>query len=208
MSASEFSPTILQSLMFFVLSEMDREPGAIELAKIVYLIDVEKVRLTGETMTGESYTRQKKGPLARNFDSSVEHMDGFEISVTIAASRRASPYPKKTHALGGKPRFEPSFDPVDIVIARRVLARVNNLTPLEIERLAHDTEPMKAVLEDERRTGKRQLSAPIDFSLVEPNPVVQKWRENMAKPLEADSRFEAFLQQESKEIDQILASLE
>ncbi len=208
MDSIGFSPTVLHSLMFFVLSEMDREPGAIELAKIVYLIDVEKVRLIGETMTGESYTRQKKGPLARNFDSSVEDMDGFEISVTIAASRRASPYPKKAHALGGKPRLEPSLDTVDIVIARRVLARVNNLSPLEIERLAHDTGPMKAIVKEERRTGKRQLSAPIDFSLVERNPTVQKWRENMAKPPEPDSGFEAFLQQESKEIDQILASLE
>jgi len=207
MSGSEFSPTVLHSLMVFILSEVDRKPGAIELAKIVYLVDVERVRMTGETMTSETYTRQAKGPLARNFGSCITDMDGFEISVAIGASGTASRYPKKAHALGANLRFQPSLDAVDTVIARRVLARVKNLTPLQIERLAHGTEPMKAILEEERRRGERLLGAAIDFSLVERNPFVQKWRENMEKPAVLDRRFEAFLQQESKEIDQILASL-
>jgi len=207
MSGSEISPTMLHGLMLFILSELDREPGAIELAKMVYLIDVERVRLTGSTMTGESYTYQFKGPLARNFGSCITDMDGLEISVTVGASRGASQHPKHAHGLGLNPRFRPSLDMLDMVIARRVLARVRGLTPLEIERMAHDTEPMQAILEEERRTGESRLSAPIDFSLVERNPLVQKWRENMARPVVPDSEFETFLQQESREIDQILASL-
>lgn len=208
MSSNGFSPTELHSLIVFILSKMDRGPGAIELAKIIYLIDVEKVRLTGETMSGETYTRQDKGPLARNFDSCTTGMDGFEIKVTVGASSRAWQFPKKAHTLGEKLRFEPSLDMTDIVIASRVLARVKNLTPRQIERLAHDTEPMKAILDEERKTGKRLLGAAIDFSLVERNPIVEKWRENMKRPIELDIGFEAFLEQESKEIDQILASLE
>ena len=207
MNGSEFSPTGLHSLMVFILSEIDREPGAIELAKIVYLIDVEKVKLTGETMTGESYTRQDKGPLAQNFGSCRGDMDGYEISVTLRGSGKTPQYPKQAHILGDNLRFQPSLDMVDPVIARRVLARVKNLTPREIESLAHDTEPMKAILEEECRTGKRLLGAPLDFSLVEPNPIVQKWRANMQRPVVVDNEFEAFLQQESKEIDQILAAL-
>lgn len=208
MSGSGLSPTVLHSLMVFILSELGREAGAIELAKIVYLIDVEKARLMGETVTGERYTRQIKGPLAKSFESCITDMDGFEISVTIRERGGASPYAKKAHALGDKLRFGPSLSTVDTVIARRVLARVKNLTPLEIERLAYDTEPMKAILEEEIRTGRQLLGQPIDFSLVEPNPIIQQWRENMKKPAEPDARFEAFLHEEGEQIDQVLASLE
>ena len=207
MNGNEFSPTILHSLIVFILSEMDRSPGAIEFAKIVYLIDVEKASLTGKTMTGESYTRQSKGPLARNFDSCIKDMDGYEISVSVAASGGASQYPKRAHAQGDNPRFGPSLDAIDRIIARRVLARISNLSPLEIERLAYETEPMKAILEQDARAGTRLPGAEIDFSLVELNPIIQKWRENMKKPVEVDARFDAFLRQEAQEIDQILASL-
>lgn len=40
------------------------------------------------------------------------------------------------------------------------------------------------------------------------HPVIRKWRENMKKPVKRDADFEAFLEQEAKEIDEILASLE
>lgn len=207
MSTSEFSPTLLHSLMVFILSETPRELGAIELAKIVYLIDVEKVRVTGETMTSQSYTRQSKGPLARDFDSCNTDMDGFEISVTVGPSRGASRFSKKGHSVGDKPRFRPSLDPIDAIIARRVLSRIKNLSPRQIERLAYDTEPMQAILHKEARMRERLLGAPIDFSLVQPHPLVRKWQENMARPAIPDSGFEAFLGQEADEIDQILTSL-
>ena len=37
--------------------------------------------------------------------------------------------------------------------------------------------------------------------------LLRKWRENMSIPREPDAEFEAFLEEERKEIDAILASL-
>ena len=37
--------------------------------------------------------------------------------------------------------------------------------------------------------------------------ILQRWRANMDMPAEPDAEFEAFLEEEGKEIDEILASL-
>jgi len=200
------TPSKLHNLILYIVSYCGRELGAIELAKMIYLIDLENVRLSGKTMTGDNYTRQERGPLCANFGDCITQMDGFELNVSIE-NNSSSSFPKHTHTLGKKPRFEPILNQVDLVIIQRVLKRLNGLRPKQLEELAYESEPMRAITDQEKKIGKLLLREKIDFSFVRPNPVLLKWRENMAKEQSPDKDFEAFLLQERKEIKELLVSL-
>lgn len=199
-------PSKLQSLIVYIVAQCGRELGAIELAKIVYLVDLEKVALSGETMTSERYTRQEKGPLAENFGNCIAQMDGFELMVSIDANSGNSGIPKHKHALGKQPRFGPTLDPIELATAKRVLARIKNLSPIQIERLAYNSEPMKAILSKEREVGHILLGEGIDFSILKPNAVLTMWRQNQKDTKPKDEKFEDFLAQERAEINELLAS--
>lgn len=207
MPIKTFTPSKLQVLIVYILSSLRREVGAVELAKIVYLIDVEKMKMLGETVTGETYTRQEKGPLARNFGNCLTQMDDFEVNIAVGLSSGNSQILKKKHTLGNNLRFQPSLDQVDEAVAKRVLSRVLGLAPLDIEKLAYKTEPMLAIIKQESEIGRKLFGEQIDFSLVARNHILEKWQSNMKKPSKPDPKFNKFLRQESAEIDQILASL-
>ena len=145
-----FTPTKLQNLIVFIVAEIGRDLGAIELAKIVYLIDAESVCLIGETITGERYTRQEKGPLPENFGNAIDGMDGFEINVSISASRGNSSFPKHKHVLGTNLRFQPMLNSSKSEIARRVIRRIKDLDPMRKEKLAYESEPMLLIVKKKK----------------------------------------------------------
>ena len=207
MSEAGFSPTNLQKLIVFVISELNRGIGAIELAKLIYLIDVEKMKLTGQTMTGEEYVRLQKGPLARNFQNCINEIDDYEIKITVGPSRGFSQFEKKEHEIGGNPRAEFSLDSIDLVIARKVLNRIGHLRPLALERLSYDTEPMQDILQREKEAGDFLKGETLDLNLIKPDLGLQLWRENMKTEQELDPEYEEFLKIENQEIDRILAEL-
>jgi uncharacterized phage-associated protein len=208
MVQSNFTPTKMQSLIVFVLSRLEYEVGSIELAKILYLIDVEKMMLVGNTITGDEYTRQKKGPLARSFQSSISQMNGFETDVKTIKNKGRSGIPKNSHSLGKRPRFNPDLDTIDIEVATRVLYKIKGLSPIQLERLAYSTEPMKKIIKKETESRRSLIGEILDFNSITLHPIVAKWRENMRQPEPPDKEFEAFLAQEAREIDQVVASLE
>jgi uncharacterized phage-associated protein len=144
-------PTKLQDLMVYVLNTLEHEVGSIELAKILYLIDAEKISLFVKSVTDEEYTRQKKGPLARNFQTAIDEMDGFEVKVVIVPTSGKTGIPKKSHSLGDNLRFESKLDETDLIAANRVISRVKGLTPIQLEALAYATEPMRVVLGKEEK---------------------------------------------------------
>ena len=199
-------PKKLHSLIIYIIAQCGRELGAIELAKVIYLIDLEMESLVGKTMTGEKYTRQEKGPLAINFGNYISQMDGFELKVTIEASAGNSGIPKHNHILGNNPRFEPVLDSIDLSTILRVLNKVKDLSPIQIEKIAYSSEPMVAILKKEREIGHVLLGEPIDFSLIKPNATLAKWREYQKADKPSDKKFEDFLTQERSEVNDLISS--
>lgn len=200
------NPTKLQRLILFVLNNLGHDIGAIELAKILYLIDIESISLVGHTVSGEEYTRQKKGPLARNFQNALDSMMGSEITLILVPTR--SGIPKKSHSVGNKPRFVAELDEIDILSANRVLKRIRGVAPVDLEKLAYDTEPMKIITNKESELGKVFIGEVLNLNSVAPHPVISRWRENKKIMEEPDPKFSEFLKRESTEIDNILVSLE
>jgi len=204
MSEMGFIPTSLHKLTVFILKELRRELGAIELAKFLYLIDVERTELLGSTLTGEIYTRQKKGPLPLNFYAIIEDMDGSEIDLFI---KPRFPFPKHCHRLGDNIRFNISLSPEDTYIARRVINKLRDLNPKEIEILAYETEPMRRILAKEKETGMKHRGEQLDFSFIEQEPRLARWRQNKTQYEEnPDLKYEAFLAEERKQAQEILNS--
>jgi hypothetical protein len=198
------NPTKLQSLLLYIIENLNHNVGSIELAKILYLVDVESMSLVGHTISGEEYTRQKKGPLSRNFKNALDSMNGFEVALVIVPTR--SGIPKNCHSVGKKLRFVPQLDDSDILAANRVLNRIGGLAPIDLEKLAYNTEPMKIIIDKEKKLGKSLNGEILDLNSIAPHPIISKWRDNMKVREIPDPEYDEFLKQESEEIDSILAS--
>jgi uncharacterized phage-associated protein len=198
MSSEEFMPTKLQRLLLFIMQNLDRELGSIELAKLVYLADLEKVKFLGETISGEEYYWANFGPLARNFLGDLRLMLDFEIKRTIQPNRGFSGIPKKCHILGDKPRFEHELEPINKSIVHRVLAKYGNLSPVELEKEAYDTEPMQ-------KEGLERFDN-LDFSVVRQDERFLRWMEKLKNQEWKDDRYHELLDLELEETKEILAS--
>lgn len=206
MPTEDFSPSKLEELVLFVLQNSQRELGGIELAKILYLIDVEKMRFLGTTLTGEEYVRAEKGPLVRGFQHAIRRLLGHEVAVSVQPSSGKSRWDKNCHSVGPAPRFQPDLEAVDQVIATRVLYRVSKDTPRQLEKRAYDTEPMKAIMAMEAKSGEK-YGGSLNFSLVKRDASFSRWQANRRKREKSEPEYEKFLEEERAEIDEVLASL-
>ena len=205
---SDFAPSALERLIYGIQTAVGRELGGIELAKLVYLVDIEKLRFFGETFTGEEYIRAPKGPLARNFRAAIARMNGHEIEVRKVPSKGNSAWGKNCHRPGPDPRFSPDLSPIDQVILDRVLERVQPLTLFELVDLAYQTEPMRAVHGQATAGGTGTGRAVLDLGLIRRNERFLQWRLNTQVPREPDPEYEDFLEKEKAEVSLILASPE
>jgi hypothetical protein len=203
MNEMDLHPTKLQSLILYIVQNLHRELGGIELAKIIYLIDVEMMRNVGRTITGESYSRAPIGPLAHDFSCAINTMLGFEITIREEQSKGYSGINKNCHILGDDPRFKPELDDLELLFAHKVLKEIGQLSPIQLENLAYETEPMKAIVEEEKTTGQERGKV-LNLSLINQNPAYRRWRENISKPQKRDPEYEQFLESEALEIDELI----
>jgi len=204
MADQDFSPTPLQKLIVILLQRLQRELGAIELAKMLYLIDVERTRLLGASFTGEVYTRQAKGPLPLSFYDAVREMQGLEVRVTIKPSLGNSAYDKHCHSIGDTVRFDLALSPADELIVTRIVQRLRGRTPRELERMAYETEPMRRILQEEASSGTKHVGRKVDLADVTRDPKMAAWRANKAAE-EIDAEYKAFLREEREEAQRILS---
>lgn len=207
MRSTPFSPTPLERLILYVLKETQREFGSIELAKIIYLVDIEKTKFVGETVTGEEYVREERGPLVRGFGSAIKRMVGREVQVIKKAPWGLNRWGKHCHSLGPDPRFEASLSEMDRLMADRVLRRIDGLPPRDIERMAYETEPMKAMAEQEALTGIIH-GAILDFTSVSPDPDLARWRRSKKNSSKLPPDYRRFLAKERREARELIESLD
>lgn len=202
----KMNPTKLQNVILFVVSNCDHSCGRVELAKIIYLIDVESMKFSDSTITGGEYRRRKKGPLAIGFGNQINQMNGYELKISEVSSNGKSGIPKLSHTLGDSPRFEITLDPMDLTIIQRVLTRIKGLDPMEIQNMAYGTEPMKAVLDEEEKLGHQLNGRSIDFSNVKKNKIYEAWKRNKSEPDSMSKEYRDFLARDRAEVDELINS--
>lgn len=207
MPPTPFSPVPLDSLILYVLQRTGREFGSIELAKVVFLSDIEAMKFTGKTITGEEYLRAEKGPLVRGFADSIARMLGHEVKLDIKAPWGLNRWGKHCHSLGPDVRFEPSLDDLQRATVERVLRRTSGLSPKVLEQMAYETEPMQAMATIEARSGTAYGSI-LDFTTVSEDPGMATWRKNKRKRRKLPANYRKFLTKERKEASKLLESLD
>lgn len=200
----------IHKLIAYILKKLDRELGAVELVKIVYLIDVEYFKLFGETLTGLNYIRQKLGPYTRDISNAVidlEEREGEKIVETrLIPSKRHSSIPKRSHKLKKEVRFEPGLEPEEKEVINQVISAIESLTPKQLEKESYKTEPMKEIIEKEKRVKENLYGAPLDFSLIKRNEFMKQWLDNRKK-IKDDLEYDQYLEEEKRTFVKRMAKL-
>ncbi len=119
------------------------------LAKLVYLIDWEHYRQTGEPVSDAYYLREEKGPLPASLARDLSRMQGYEIHTS----------PGRVDAMEGpgkRPRFQPILDAEELASIEGILNKYAKHSERDLLLAAYATEPMKALLREESVGGARR----------------------------------------------------
>jgi len=199
------SPNKIDELIVYILKKLNRDVGSVELAKYLYLIDIESIRFTGKALTGEIYNRAPQGPLAQDFQSSTNMMNGYEIEIEIKNNINNSGKDAHLHRIGKKPRFTPDFNKVEKAIINRVVNRNHDKSVSQLKKIAHKTKPWVAVIEYEKKNNNTYNGA-IDLSKEEKLPTVIEWEEQGKKNTKLNPDYKKYLEQEAKELKSLLTN--
>lgn len=202
-----FAPNKVHHLIYHVVKSLDRELGAIELMKIIFLIDAAYWRLFGKTITGIQYIRKQKGPFAPEISEAARDMHDRELNYRRCLSRGRSEFLKKACSPGSRPRFDPELPPEEAELVRQTLRVIGHLDPRALERLAYDTEPMRAVSDKEARLGWNLSGTPLNLDLLERDSFMLRWLKNreIAMSIPPDEEYERSKQNERREFEELLA---
>jgi uncharacterized phage-associated protein len=200
------SPEKIESVIVYILEKLNRGVKSVELAKYLYLIDIESMRFTGKTITEQPHNRAPQGPLARDFKSSTNRMNGYEIEISVIENVDGNGLDSHFHRIGKKPRFNKDLTKLDIAIINRVLGRYYNKSVGQLKKIAYDTKPWKAILLREEESGESYHGA-IDLSVEEKNKDVIEWENNIKEIPDLDESHKQFLRKESAEFNKLISSL-
>ena len=72
------SPTKLQQVILAILSRTGHIPR-LRLAKLLFLVDWEYYKQSGELLSGAYYLREQRGPVPATLARDLKRMEGYEI---------------------------------------------------------------------------------------------------------------------------------
>jgi hypothetical protein len=133
-----FKPTSLQNLALYIIQKKHCIKRT-ALAKLIYLVDWEYFKATGKLLTGATYVRADKGPLAAGLDREIQALDGHEIKIS---GNKDKGY---VHVPFNSARFEPSFTQPTATLVENVLKKYLDYPLYVLIRVAYETTPMRVV---------------------------------------------------------------
>ncbi len=145
-------PTPVQQAVRAML-EMKERLTFFKLTKLLYLADLQAMKVLGHTFAGDIYLRQVDGPWLPTLDKELRAMDGFEV-------RRFFAHNLPMVCRGPSPRFETKLDDPALEILAAVVAKYGDLTNAQVKTAAYQTDPMRHVLRAER-AGKDMRNKPV-----------------------------------------------
>jgi len=139
-----FKPSGLQNIALHIIR---KKPGIkrVALAKLIYLVDWEHFKTTGKLLTGATYVRADKGPLAFGLDNEIKAMDGWEIKVSGNKDKGF------THTPLDRARFEPRFSQYSSTLVDAVLRKYSQYSWMTLVKVSYETTPMRVVVSLEER---------------------------------------------------------
>jgi uncharacterized phage-associated protein len=199
-------PSQLEKLLLYILNYLNRSVGSVELAKLVYLIDVEAIRLKGESITGQNYRRAPLGPLVADFEESRSWLDGNEIVVIEDEEAKSRGVRKHNISIGPKPRFQVNFSELDLAIINRVLNSLGSKSVSQLKKIAYDTEPWK-LIEEYDKSHKSVFRGNLDLNSIKRNHLFKKWEESKEENVILDPKYQELLSKEKAEVEALLSAI-
>ena len=126
-----------------------------KLTKLLYLVDLQALASTGETISGEIYLRAAEGPWPPALRPQLDGLAGREVTFRFRG-RTALVEP------GPSPRNIEQFDLPRLEVIARVLDRYGNLTNTGMKMAVYRTTPMRYVL-DQERLGVNMANKPVIY---------------------------------------------
>lgn len=173
----------IQNLVIYLFQKLNRSLGSVELTKLIYLIDVEFFKYFGEKLTDCDYVRERLGPYSRKIKETLLDLDKDDIiDINLILSKGKSTILKRSHSLNKKDvKILPEFKKVERLIIENVLNKIGKLEVKKLEKLSYKTEPMREILEKEKRFKEALILVPLDFNLIKRDIVMKEWIENKEK---------------------------
>lgn len=149
---TNFEPSLAQRVIFRIVSSLGKV-SKFKLTKLLYLLDWQEVRETGNVLTGFFYIYQKEGPLATGLSNTLRMMDGHELSFQFKGST-------PTYSISNDIRSNMDLSPdiaskIDILINQ-----CRNLTDAQIKTRAYLTDPMRGILR-RQKSGEKMSNYPV-----------------------------------------------
>jgi uncharacterized phage-associated protein len=126
-----------------------------QLTKLLYLIDLNAIRTLGHALTGEVFLRQPEGPWPPALQKQLPPMNGWEVK-TFFRGRIPMVEP------GPSPRFQATLDDQSLEIVANVLEEFGRLSNAQIKTVVYKTEPMRYLLQEERK-GRDVRKVPVIY---------------------------------------------
>lgn len=149
---TSFEPSLVQRVIFRIVSGLGTV-SKFKLTKLLYLLDWQEVRETGNVLTGFYYIYQKEGPLATGLSEALQEMDGHELSFRFEGS-----VPKYSASNNIRSNVDLPQDIANKIDA--LTTRCKNLTDAQIKTRAYLTDPMKSILR-RQKLGERMSNHPV-----------------------------------------------
>lgn len=145
-------PTKLRQLIQTILWRTG-PVARLRLAKLIYLIDWEHYKQTGEPISDAFYLREKRGPVPASLARDLSRMNGYEVQTSRGRA-------DAIEAPGKRPRFKPTFGTEELRTIEQVLRKYAQYGDSNLLLAVYATPPMKALLREER-TGALRRHEPV-----------------------------------------------
>lgn len=146
------NPTVLQQLITYIVHNL-RKITKFKLAKLIYLIDYEFLKIQGRFLTESFYIYQNAGPLQTTLTKRLKELEDFELKKIY-----------KENNIIYKPinniRFNLNFKKNEKEIIDKVINRFGDYDDKRIKTFVYLTDPMRYFLK-EKKKGVNIINKPV-----------------------------------------------
>lgn len=200
----------LEDVVLFLVAHAPAPLGITQVMKLVYLADVEHMRLYGAPLTDSEWIWYHYGPFTRAVYEAVEDLDEAELihdEITVSGVDRQRSIASADDPVVAR-ETKGQLSPRAYRALTRTLQRYGNLPLHALERVAYETTPMRVARQGERLDLSKEppVFTPIpgvaDFLKRAPSPDLREWGDpevSAAEDIALLSEFSALRREATQE---------
>lgn len=157
-----------QELILIILDRAKQEGlenlSKFQLMKLIYLIETEALKYSGTFLVKFRFVRDANGPISIDAYNAIDELKTLGLIDIYQKSNPKYGHDRICHKIKRTLPEIKNFSKDEILFIDSVLSDYLTLTQNNLKKVAYSTEPMKAILEEEK--GKTLKGKPLDMNLV------------------------------------------